>query len=136
MIDHTKLSGLYTELGQVMAQAASFERQLQSEFQNNYGTLANIHRTLSETMLRIRHLKEQISELESPEDPLVNITPVDPNKQAEITKISPVVGIGYDKSKRRWRFRRLIDGKRVTIRTAPTHAEIVALKQEWLEGQA
>ena len=42
MINHTILSELHTELGQVMAKAASFERQLESESEHNYGRLANL----------------------------------------------------------------------------------------------
>ena len=135
MIDHAILSELYTELGQVMEKAASFERQLETESQNNYGRLASLHRAISETMLRIRHIKDRIAVLEAPDEPVVTITSMDANELAELSKTSPEVGIGWDENRQGWRFRKRVDGKRKTIARAPTHAEIVALKRDWEQKQ-
>lgn len=134
---NTKLAELHTDLGQAMAQAATFERQLESQSQNDYGTLAIIHRTLSETMLRIRHLKDQISELESPTEPEVIVTPInadalvspiDPDARAAVTKISPDPEITYDSDQKIWKFKRMVNGKHCVIGHAPSHAGIVANK--------
>ena len=135
MINHTILSELYTELGQVMAKAASFERQLESESEHNYGRLANLHRALSETLLRIRHIKDQISDLETPDEPEIAITVMGGDELAELSKTSPEVGIGYDSNRGRWRFRKKINGTTKVIAQAKTHAEIVALKRDWEQKQ-
>ena len=130
MINHAILSELYTELSKVMAKAASFERQLKTESEHNYGRLANLHRALSETLLRIRHIKYRIDVLESPDEPVVTITSMDANELAELSKTSPEVGIVFDRIQNDWRFRKRLDGKQRTICRASTHAEIVALKRD------
>ena len=55
--------------------------------------------------------------------------------EAEQSKVSPHAGIGYDKNRQDWRFRKRIDGKQRTICRASTHAEIVALKRDWEQQQ-
>ena len=130
MID-TKLSELYSELGRVMSQTAAFQRELASVSDTDYHRQGNLHRAISEAMARISRIKGQITELELPNEPEIAITVMNGDELAELSKVSPEVGIGYDSNRGDWRFRVRSGGKRRTIARASTHNEIVALKQEW-----
>lgn len=78
----------------------------------------------------------------SPEPPVASVALAEPtieptseDLEAEESKKSPHKGVGFDKNRSDWRFRRKIDGSQKTICRAGTHAEIVALKQEWEKNQ-
>ena len=131
----TKLLDLYGELSRVINQASASERELVSTPNDDYDRWSSLHRAISEALDMIIRIKDQITVLEESNKPGETIIPIDSNELAETTKSSPEIGIGWNKKSLRWRFRRHINGKPRMIAQAETHAEIVALKQQWEQQQ-
>ena len=114
---------------------SSLDALLNRDADMEVGTQSN-HDAKSEMGIQSGHTATSDNKVLTDEVPTKVPTDTEVDKLADDTKKSNETGIGWDKAKCRWRFRRLIDGKRKTIGTAPDHAGIVAIKRQWESDQS